>query len=84
MSFSRLITVKAGNSQQRQAVGLRGRQKLVRGYNKGKINVKIKTCACTGPPSPLSAREAHEIGTSPYGVDPVTYAQLCLYVNVRH
>lgn len=44
MSFSRLITVKAGNSQQRQAARLRGRQKWVRGYNEGEINVKIKTC----------------------------------------
>lgn len=87
MSFSRLITVKAGNSQQRQAVGLRGRQKWVRGYNEGKINVKIKTCAQDHRPRYrrlASAREAHEIGTGPYGVDPVTYAQLCLYVNVRH
>lgn len=45
MSFSRLITVKAGNSQQRQAARLRCRQKWVRGYNEGEINVKIKTCA---------------------------------------
>lgn len=83
MSFSRLITVKACNSQQRQAARLRGRPKWVRGYNEGEINVKIKTCATIPADRWLTAAREVEIGTGPYGADPVTYTQLCPYVTGR-